>query len=81
MFRVAVVYEIVVKGELGETAGHAFEGMRLEVRPGETSIIGPVVDQAQLAGLLNRVSDLGLELVSVGQVRDDPDGEPARADR
>ena len=64
----AVVYEIVVKGELGSTVACAFEGMRLDVRAGETAIVGPVVDQAQLQGHLGRVAELGLELVSVGQV-------------
>ena len=64
----AVVYEIVVSGELGPTAACAFEGMRLDVRSGETAIVGPVVDQSHLAGLLGRVSDLGLSLVSVTPV-------------
>ncbi len=66
----ATLYEIVVKGELGPTVACAFEGMRLETRAGETSIVGDVADQAQLAGLLHRVSDLGLDLVSVAQLRD-----------
>ncbi len=61
----ATLYEIVVKGELGPTAASAFDGMRLEARDGETAIVGDVVDQAQLTGLLNRISDLGLPLVSV----------------
>lgn len=63
----ATRYEIVVTGELGPAAACAFEGMQVEVRSGESAIVG-VVDQAQLAGLLNRVSDLGLDLVSVQQV-------------
>jgi hypothetical protein len=67
------VYEIVVEGELGATCAEAFEGMRLEHREGRTAIVGPVEDQAQLAGLLRRVSDLGLSLVSVWKIGD---GEP-----
>jgi hypothetical protein len=42
-----------------------FEGMALEAEAGQTTITGPVVDQAHLHGLLDRVRDLGLELVSV----------------
>lgn len=64
----ATLYEIVVKGELGPTASRAFEGMEVDVREDETAIVGEIVDQAQLAGLLNRVSELGLPLVSVSQL-------------
>jgi hypothetical protein len=38
---------------------------RLEAEDGQTTITGPVVDQGHLHGLLDRVRDLGLELVSV----------------
>ena len=64
----AAQYEIVVKGELGPTVSSAFEGMRIECHGGETAMVGLVEDQAQLTGLLRRVADLGLELVSVGKV-------------
>jgi hypothetical protein len=46
--------------------------MNLAAGDGRTAITGPVVDQAQLQGLLNRVGDLGLELISVN-----PTPEPA----
>src|SRR4029453_19290821 len=59
------IYRIVVRGELSRRYLPAFEGMTLAPGDGETAIIGPVVDQAQLHGLLDRVGDLGLELVSV----------------
>jgi hypothetical protein len=39
--------------------------MTLDAAAGQTTITGPVVDQAHLHGLLDRVRDLGLELVSV----------------
>jgi hypothetical protein len=58
-------YEIVVRGELSQRYSTAFEGMALEAEYGQTTITGPVVDQAHLHGLLDRVRDLGLELVSV----------------
>jgi hypothetical protein len=58
-------YQIVVRGELSQRFSMAFEGMSLEAEDGQTVITGPVVDQAHLHGLLDRVRDLGLELVSV----------------
>jgi hypothetical protein len=58
-------YRIVVRGELSQRYTPAFEGMTLATGDGQTAIIGPVTDQAHLHGLLNRVSDLGLELLSV----------------
>ena len=58
-------YQIVVRGELSQRYSTAFEGMALEAEDGQTTITGLVVDQAHLHGLLNRVRDLGLELVSV----------------
>lgn len=58
-------YRIVVRGELSRRFSTAFEGMSLVAQDGQTVISGPVVDQAHLHGLLDRVRDLGLELVSV----------------
>jgi hypothetical protein len=58
-------YQIVVRGELSRRYRTVFEGMTLEVGNGQTAITGPVLDQTHLHGLLNRVGDLGLELVSV----------------
>jgi polyphosphate kinase len=57
-------YQIVVRGELSRRYRTVFEGMTLEVGNGQTAITGPVLDQTHLHGLLNRVGDLGLELVS-----------------
>jgi hypothetical protein len=58
-------YHIVVRGELSQRYSNAFDGMTLVAKDGLTTISGPVVDQAQLHGLLDRVGELGLELVSV----------------
>jgi len=66
------IYQIVVRGELSPRYVPAFEGMTLAIGDGRTAITGPVVDQAHLHGLLNRVGDLGLELVSVN-----PSHEPS----
>jgi hypothetical protein len=64
------IYQIVVRGELSQRYGLAFEGMTLAMGDGRTAITGPVVDQAHLHGLLDRVGDLGLELVSVNPTLD-----------
>ncbi|HKF00028.1 MAG TPA: hypothetical protein VKG45_13965 [Actinomycetes bacterium] len=72
-------YEIVVRGELSQRFSTAFEGMTLTAGHGRTVIAGPVVDQAQLHGLLTRVSDLGLELVSVNAAREPAPPRPDEA--
>jgi hypothetical protein len=59
------IYRIVVRGELSRRYLPAFEGMTLAAGEGRTAITGPVVDQAQLHGLLDRIGELGLELISV----------------
>ena len=57
-------YRIVLRGRLGEHVVAGFDGIELETRPGETVITG-AFDQARLHGLLDRMRDLGIELVSV----------------
>jgi hypothetical protein len=64
------MYRIVVRGELSQRYLLAFEGMILATGDGQTAIIGPVIDQAHLHGLLDRVGELGLELVSVNSTPD-----------
>lgn len=63
-------YELVLRGELGD--GFGFEGMRLERREGTTILTGMVRDQARLFGMLDRIQDLGLELVSIRPVERSP---------
>ena len=58
-------YRIIVKGRLSERFASAFAGMALETGDGTTSLIGPVRDQSQLFGILERVRAFGLELVRV----------------
>ena len=58
-------YEIVVRGRLSQRYLSAFDGVTLEPRPGETTLHADLADQPQLYGLLNRVRDLGIELISV----------------
>jgi hypothetical protein len=59
------VYRICVRGQLTQRLATAFDGMSLEPGVADTALIGEVRDQSQLFGLLDRVRDLGLELVCV----------------
>ena len=65
-------YEIRIKGLLDERwAGH-FEGLDIvHERAGTTRLAGPLVDQAALYGVLNRLRDLGITLVSVRTITAD----------
>jgi hypothetical protein len=58
-------YKVVVRGELSERFAPEFEGMSLQAGGGRTVLIGEIIDQAHLHGLLDRLQDFGLELVSV----------------
>ena len=68
----ATIYEIRVHGLLDPQWSSWFDGLRVEdAGRDETVIVGPVADQAALHGLLTRVRDLGLPLLSV-RVVDEP---------
>jgi DNA-binding CsgD family transcriptional regulator len=56
---------IEVRGELSRRYAAAFKGMEMETANGRTILTGEVIDQVQLHGILDRISSLGLELVSV----------------
>jgi hypothetical protein len=60
-------YQIRVKGHLGQQWTEWFDGLAitLEEETGETLLVGLVVDQAALHGLLRKVRDLGMPLISV----------------
>ena len=58
-------YEIRVKGQLGPQWSGWFEGLAITLADGDTLLTGPVIDQAALHGLLKKVRDLGLPLLSV----------------
>ncbi len=63
-------YEIRITGRLDPRWEEWFDGLTITVDNGDTLITGRVVDQAALHGLLRRVRDLGLPLVSVTPGRD-----------
>jgi hypothetical protein len=59
-------YAIRVKGHLADRWAAWFDGMTLTRRTDGTTVLdGPVVDQSALHGLLSKVNDLGLPLVSI----------------
>jgi len=61
-----VVYQIRIKGHLSHEWTDWFEGLTVSLEEdGNTLLTGPVIDQAALHGLLKKVRDLGLPLVSV----------------
>jgi hypothetical protein len=65
-------YELRVRGGLDGRWSAWFEGLQVSSDDhGVTAIVGPVADQAALHGLLAKVRDLGLPLLSVRQI--DPD--------
>ena len=58
-------YRITVRGRLTEHLKTAFEGLALEPGHERSVLVGEIRDQAHLYGVLGRVCNLGLELVSV----------------
>ena len=64
-------YKIVVKGELTERFAGAFADMNMEAKRGQTIITGQIVDQSHLYGILDRISGLGLQLVTVQALPED----------
>ena len=68
-----MVYQIRIKGHLGPQWTDWFEGLTITLEgDGNTLLTGPVIDQAALHGLLKKVRDLGMPLVSVSPVEPEP---------
>ena len=69
-------YEIRVKGHLDDRWAEWFEGLTITLEEnGDTFLTGLVVDQAALHGLLKKVRDLGIPLLSVNLVQSQPKKE------
>jgi len=64
------LYEIRIKGHLADRWSGWFGGLTITLEDsGDTFLTGPVVDQAALHGLLKKVRDLGMPLISVNRVK------------
>lgn len=72
-------YEIRVKGHLEPRWADWFEGMTIAAEAnGETLLSGLVVDQAALHGMLRKIRDLGMPLISVNRIETGPSDQPDR---
>ena len=69
--RAPTVYQIRITGQLDARWADWFEGLTITLDGDDTLITGPIIDQAALHGLLKRVRDLGMPLVSVSPVEPD----------
>ncbi len=58
-------FRIIIKGQLGEQWTEWFENMEISYDGENTILTGHVKDQASLHGILNRIRDLNLKLISV----------------
>jgi hypothetical protein len=65
-----MVYQIRIQGHLGRQWTNWFEGLTITLEEnGDTILTGPVVDQAALHGLLRKVRDLGMPLISAIRIK------------
>ena len=72
-----VIYDIRIKGHLGHQWTDWFGGLTITLEDnGNTLLTGPVVDQAALHGLLKKVRDLGVPLISVNCMNPDQANAP-----
>jgi hypothetical protein len=70
-----LVYQIRIKGHLGCEWADWFEGLAITALDnGETLLTGAVIDQSALHGVLRKVRDLGIPLLSVVRVKPDQAG-------
>jgi len=61
-------YRIVVRGEFGPLLSNAFSDLLIETRSGETVLTAEVVDSSGLYGILDRLGDFAVEVVSFRDV-------------
>ncbi len=68
------IYQIILQGHLSSQWSDWFEGFTITLdERGQTILVGPVIDQPALHGLLKKIRDLGIPLISVSRL--DPDEE------
>lgn len=63
-------YRLEVRGHLGDLVGRSFPRMGIRYENGNTILVGPVRDQAELTGMLQHILALGMTLVSVTAIDD-----------
>ena len=73
----AQLYQIRVRGRLGQTIRAAFPALRARVDGGDTVLTGVLADQAAVYGVLAEAEALGLELIEVRRLPSDERGEPS----
>jgi hypothetical protein len=70
-----MIYQIRIKGHLGRQWADRFEELNITVEDdGTTLLTGPVIDQAALYGIMRRIRDLGIVLLSVNSIGAGPPG-------
>ena len=69
-------YEIRVSGLVPDSVLAEIEGVQVIVEPVQTVLRGPVVDQAALHGIINRLQRLGLDLIEVRRLAEQAEGQP-----
>ena len=75
------IYRIRVKGHLQPRWSQWLDPMTIVPQPnGDTLLNGPVVDQAALHGVLKRIRDLGVPLISVMEIAPGQDSAPESSD-
>jgi hypothetical protein len=63
------VYQIVIQGHLSDQWSDWFDGFTITLdERGQTILVGPVIDQAALHGVLKKIRDLGIVLISVNRL-------------
>jgi hypothetical protein len=72
----AQLYQIRVRGRLGQTIRAAFPALRAQADGGDTVLTGVLADQAAVYGVLAEAEALGLELIEVRRLRPDEPREP-----
>jgi hypothetical protein len=71
--------EVRVKGEIDNSWSDWLDGLTVTATEGYTVVTGPVRDQSAVLGLLNKLSSLGLQVVSMNSEAGDPESKQGGA--